>query len=284
MGDILGAYLSILAGTLFFGLSAMNILTLKRGLVCAGEILSVIDREPPIDINKRNAIDTTGIFEDIKFENVSFSYQGRNKAALKNITLTFKYGETTALVGSSGWGKSTIVKLIERFYDPDEGRVIVNGKDLKTLNLQQYRRKVGYVGQEPCLLNESILDNLLNANPYATTSDIINALKAARAYDFVAKLPNGLNYEVGGVGTKLSGGQKQRIAIARELLKNPDVLILDEATSALDKENEKEVQKAIDNIDQYFNEFKIKVKRNKLVLIYFVKNKISKIVKNKKFK
>ena len=265
MGDILGAYLSILAGTLFFGLSAMNILTLKRGLVCAGEILSVIDREPPIDINKRNAIDTTGIFEDIKFENVSFSYQGRNKAALKNITLTFKYGETTALVGSSGWGKSTIVKLIERFYDPDEGRVIVNGKDLKTLNLQQYRRKVGYVGQEPCLLNESILDNLLNANPYATTSDIINALKAARAYDFVAKLPNGLNYEVGGVGTKLSGGQKQRIAIARELLKNPDVLILDEATSALDKENEKEVQKAIDNIDQYFNEFKIKVKRNKLV-------------------
>ena len=164
------------------------------------------------------------------------------------MSLCFKSGKTTALVGPSGWGKSTIVRLLERFYDPTQGKVFVGDKDLKSINLQHYRRKIGYVGQEPCLLNESIKNNLLNANPYATDEELIDCLKLAQAYDFVLKLPNGINTDVGGVGNKLSGGQKQRIAIARALIKKPDLLVLDEATSALDSENERAVQSAIDNI------------------------------------
>ena len=185
---------------------------------------------------------------DIKIENVTFKYEGRNKLVLDNVSLWFRNGKTTALVGPSGCGKSSIIKLIERFYDPTEGQVLVNSKDLKTIQLQQYRRKIGYVGQEPCLLNETIRENLLNGNPDATDNELIEALKHAQAYDFVQKLPKGINTEVGGVGSKLSGGQKQRIAIARAILKKPDLLILDEATSALDSENERAVQAAIDSI------------------------------------
>ena len=248
MSDILGASMAILMGAGFLRISAMNIQTLARGLVWAGTVFSIIDRVPPIDINDKEAEEIKEIAGDIKFESVTFMYDGRNKIILEDVTLSFKSGKTTALVGPSGWGKSTIIRLLERFYDPSEGRVLVNSKDLKTLNLQQYRRKIGYVGQEPCLLNESIKDNLLNSNPDASDEALIEALKLAQAYDFVMKLPQGIDTDVGGVGSKLSGGEKQRIAIARALLKKPDLLILDEATSALDSENEKAVQAAIDNI------------------------------------
>ena len=232
---------------MFIGASALNLQTLKRGLDWAGKIFAVIDRKPSIDIYDQDAEKIDAI-SDIKFKNVTFKYEGRNKVVLDNVSLWFRNGKTTALVGPSGCGKSSIIKLIERFYDPTEGQVHVNSKDLKTIQLQQYRRKIGYVGQEPCLLNETIRENLLNGNPDATENELIEALKHAQAYDFVQKLPKGINTEVGGVGSKLSGGQKQRIAIARALLKKPDLLILDEATSALDSENERAVQAAIDSI------------------------------------
>ena len=248
MGDVLGSYVSIFIGAVYFGASAMNIQTLKRGLIWAGNIFAVIDRVPPIDIYKQDSESIDEIKDDIIFEKVSFKYEGRNQIILDDVSLTFKSGKTTALVGPSGCGKSTIIRLLERFYDPVDGKILVNSKDLRTLNLQEYRRKIGYVGQEPCLLNESIRNNLLNSNPDATDEELIEALKQAQAYDFVLKLPKGIETEVGGVGSKLSGGQKQRIAIARALLKKPDLLILDEATSALDSENERAVQAAIDNI------------------------------------
>ena len=248
LADTFGASMSITMGAMYIGSSAMNIQVLRRGLACAGSIISIIDRVPQINIYDESAENIQAIDDDITFENVSFKYEGRNKTILDDVSLCFKSGKTTALVGPSGWGKSTIVRLLERFYDPTEGKVLVGDKDLKCINLQHYRRKIGYVGQEPCLLNESIKNNLLNANPDATDEEIIDCLKLAQAYDFVLKLPNGINTDVGGVGNKLSGGQKQRIAIARALIKKPDLLILDEATSALDSENERAVQSAIDNV------------------------------------
>ena len=159
----------------------------------------------------------------------------------------------TALTGASGSGKSTVVKMLERFYDPDFGAVYVNGKDLRELNLREYRNKIGYVGQEPYLFNQTIKENLLNAKPGATEEEICKALKDAMAYDFVMKLPNGLDSDVGAIGSKISGGQKQRIAIARALLRKPEILILDEATSALDKKNERCVQRAITQIHKEYD-------------------------------
>lgn len=142
---------------------------------------------------------------------------------------------------------------MQRFYDPNSGAIFVNGLNLKSLNLRKYRSKIGYVGQEPVLFNQSIKDNMLNAKPDATDEEIIDALKASMAYEFVERLQNGINSEVGSIGSKLSGGQKQRIAIARALLRKPEILILDEATSALDKVNEKKVQEAINHIRETYD-------------------------------
>jgi ABC-type multidrug transport system fused ATPase/permease subunit len=210
--------------------------------------LDVIHRVPTIKLDDCNAYPCYAITSDIRVENLSFTYQGKPFKALNGVSLTIENGKTTAIVGPSGSGKSTLAKLLERFYDPQEGAIMVNDKNLKDLNLREYRRRIGYVGQEPCLFNETIKENLLNSNPNATHQQIIDALKKANAYTFVMKLPDGINSEVGAIGSKISGGQKQRLAIARALVRNPDMLIFDEATSALDTKSENEVQKAIDEI------------------------------------
>jgi ATP-binding cassette subfamily B (MDR/TAP) protein 1 len=152
------------------------------------------------------------------------------------------------LVGPSGSGKSTIVQLIERFYDPHSGRILIDGEDLKNVSLRDFRSKVGYVGQEPVLFNQTIRENLRYGKPDATDEEMMYALKMANASKIIAKLPDGLETMVGAQGGQLSGGEKQRIALARAFIKNPKVLILDEATSALDRANEEEVQDAIDNL------------------------------------
>jgi len=151
-------------------------------------------------------------------------------------------------VGPSGSGKSTIVQLIERFYDPLEGQVLIDGEDLKILNLRQFRQKVGYVGQEPVLFNSSIKQNILLGCPDATDEQIVTALKKSNAWEFIDKRKEGIDLHVGAAGGQISGGQKQRVAIARAFIKNPKILIFDEATSALDKRNEQEVQQSIDAI------------------------------------
>ena len=253
MGDIFGCFNGVLLAIVATSVGASNGALLSSGLKSCHSVNTIINREPKIKIDDPEAEPVGEITENIRFEDVTFSYKTRNYQVLKGVSLEFKKGEMTALVGVSGSGKSTIVKLLERFYDPDTGTVYVNNKDLKGLHLREYRNKIGYVGQEPFLFNQSIKDNLLNSKPDATDEEIDQALKDAMAYDFIQNLPKGIHSDVGAIGSKISGGQKQRIAIARALLRKPEILILDEATSALDKKNERSVQRAIDRINREFN-------------------------------
>jgi ATP-binding cassette, subfamily B (MDR/TAP), member 1 len=157
--------------------------------------------------------------------------------------------QTVALVGESGSGKSTVISLLERFYDPNSGHVLLDGVDIKTFRLSWLRQQMGLVGQEPILFNESIRANIAYGKEDGATEDeIIAAANAANAHNFISSLPNGYDTSVGERGTQLSGGQKQRIAIARAMLKNPKILLLDEATSALDAESERIVQEALDRV------------------------------------
>jgi ATP-binding cassette, subfamily B (MDR/TAP), member 1 len=250
MGDVNCAFFSLMQGCFLLALSLHNIRIFNRGLISVKKVLSVIERKPAIPLDSQDYEDLEKIDSDIHFENVSFAYPSSSEVVIKNVSFTIEKGKTTAIVGPSGSGKSTLVKLLERFYDPSEGQVVVNNKNLKCLYLRRFRHRVGYVGQEPSLMNETIRENMLNANPSATEEDINKALTIAEAYDFVSKLSEGIDTHVGAVGSKLSGGQKQRLAIARALVKKPDLLIFDEATSALDSENEEKVQKAIESVSK----------------------------------
>lgn len=171
-----------------------------------------------------------------------------DQKVLSEFSLTIEPGETVAFVGPSGSGKSTVFQLLERFYDPNRGQVLIDGVDLTSINLSHFRKQVGYVGQEPVLLNTSIKNNIRFCKPDATDQEILDALKSARAQKFVLKNSEGVDMIVGNQGGKLSGGQKQRISLAQAFVKKPKILLLDEATSALDRQNELRVQKAIDNI------------------------------------
>lgn len=212
-------------------------------------IIQLIERNPEISLDEENADDIHEISDSIQFNNVVFKYPKATNNVLKGVTINIKKGQTVAIIGKSGSGKSTIAKLLERFYDPVEGEILVDGQNLKSINLRKYRNLIGYVGQEPCLFNETIRENFQNSYPDATEADIVNALHRAHAFDFVEKLEKGIDSNVGAIGGKLSGGQKQRIAIARALVRNPQILIFDEATSALDNESEKKVQEAIESIE-----------------------------------
>eukprot|EP00980_Cylindrotheca_fusiformis_P027133 scaffold19004_cov125-Cylindrotheca_fusiformis.AAC.1 len=185
----------------------------------------------------------------LEFKNVAFSYPTRpKKLILEDFNLKIGKGETVALVGPSGGGKSTTVALVERFYDPLEGSLEYLGEDITSLNVTWYRDQIGYVSQEPTLFNETIANNIAYGAPDSTRQEIEDAARSANAYDFIMGFPEGFDTPVGERGTQLSGGQKQRIAIARALVKKPEVLLLDEATSALDNESEAIVQEALDNL------------------------------------
>ena len=180
------------------------------------------------------------------FNNVSFRYESED--VIKNLSLKIKKGETVALVGQSGSGKSTIANLISRFYDISDGEIKVDGKNIKEVNLKSLRKLIGLVTQDSILFNDSIKNNLLIGKENATDQEIIQALKIANAWEFVKELPETIESNIGDSGNKLSGGQKQRLSIARAVLKNPPIMILDEATSALDSESEHLVQIALDNV------------------------------------
>ncbi|MBA2876526.1 ABC transporter ATP-binding protein [Thermaerobacillus caldiproteolyticus] len=185
---------------------------------------------------------------NVVFEHVSFAYDKDEPPVLRDISFSVKAGETIALVGMSGGGKSTLVSLIPRFYDVTSGRILLDGVDIRNFNVRSLRDKIGIVFQDSFLFSDSVKENILFGKPGATDEEVIAAAKAANAHDFIMNLPNGYNTKVGERGVKLSGGQKQRIAIARVFLKNPPLLIFDEATSALDLESEHYIQEAMERL------------------------------------
>ncbi|WP_262177230.1 ABC transporter ATP-binding protein [Saccharococcus sp. Marseille-Q5394] len=205
--------------------------------------------EEPYDIKDKSGAKALPHIEgEIQFDHVDFSYGEDEEPVLRDVNFTVKPGETVALVGMSGGGKSTIVSLIPRFYDVTEGSIRIDGHDLRDIQLKSLRDQIGLVLQDSILFSDSVKSNILMGNPEASDEEVIAAAKAANAHDFIESLPEGYDTTVGERGVKLSGGQKQRIAIARVFLKNPPLLILDEATSALDLESEALIQESLERL------------------------------------
>ena len=220
---------------------------LQDSLPSADRVVEIFDEKVETDVFSE-AIEFDEKIQDIKFENVNYKYEDSNEYVLKNINLDVKAGEIVAFVGKSGSGKTTLVNLLARFFNTDEGTVKVNGVNIKNIPLKIYRNKFAIVPQETFLFGGTIKENI-SFGKEVTDEEIISAAKMANAYNFIQEdLPNKFETEVGERGALLSGGQKQRIAIARALIKNPEIMILDEATSALDSESEKLVQEALDSL------------------------------------
>jgi subfamily B ATP-binding cassette protein MsbA len=190
----------------------------------------------------------TAIEHGIRLEGVSFAYPGYENLVLKGVDLWVPKGTTLALVGASGAGKSTLADLLPRFYDPIEGRILIDGKDLREFDIRSLRQAMGIVSQDTYLFNASVRYNIAYGLKDAVEEQVIEAAKRANAYEFIVELPKGFDTEIGDRGVLLSGGQRQRLAIARALLRDPDILILDEATSALDTVSERLVQQAIEEL------------------------------------
>ncbi|KAF8387608.1 hypothetical protein HHK36_026261 [Tetracentron sinense] len=248
-GDIINVILAVLTGSMSLGQASPCMSAFAAGQAAAFKMFETINRKSEID-----AYDTSGrklddICGDIELRDVYFSYPARPDEQIFNkFSLSIPSGTTAALVGQSGSGKSTVISLIERFYDPQAGEVLIDGINLKEFQLRWIRQKIGLVSQEPVLFASTIKDNISYGKDDATIEEIRTAAELANAAKFIDKLPQGLDTLVGEHGTQLSGGQKQRIAIARAILKDPRILLLDEATSALDAESERIVQEALDRV------------------------------------
>ena len=219
----------------------------KNGLAAAERVFEVLEVENEIT-SKENAVEKNTFDSGITIKNINFKYETEN--VLKDFSLEVKKGQTVALVGQSGSGKSTIANLLTRFYDINEGEISIDGINIKDFSLKSLRSLMGLVTQDSILFNDTIKANVSLGKIDATNDEIIEALKIANAYEFVKDLPKGIHTNIGDSGNKLSGGQKQRLSIARAVLKNPPIMILDEATSALDTESEKFVQVALENMMQ----------------------------------
>jgi len=213
-------------------------------MAAAGErVFQIIETEPEVK-DKPNAIELKKIKGHIRFENVYFGYE-RDKPILKNVNLEIKPGETVALLGPTGSGKSTLIRLLMRFYDVTSGRILVDGHDIRDVKLKSLRRHIGIVSQEIFLFNRTVKENISFGKPDASMDDVIRAAKIAQAHEFITNFPNGYETIIGERGLNLSGGQRQRIAIARALLLDPKILILDDSTSSVDVDTEYEIQKAL---------------------------------------
>lgn len=221
--------------------------SLSTNIPSIGRIFEILDVVPEI-ADAPDCVKFEEFRSDITFENVDFSYKDNDEKILKNINLVAKKGETVALVGNSGGGKSTLVNLIPRFFDVDAGMITIDGINVKNYKIKSLRKKIGIVPQETFLFGGTVLENIKYGNQKASVEEVIEAAKKANAHEFIEKLEQGYETEIGERGVKLSGGQKQRISIARAILENPQILILDEATSALDNESEQLVQDALEKL------------------------------------
>ena len=248
----------VIEGTTFIGFMALayGILTpakaiskasyrVKNGIAAADRVFEILYHEDTMP-EDNNAIKLSGFNDKIELKNVSFKYE--NEYVLKDFSMTVEKGQSVALVGQSGSGKSTIANLLTRFYDVNEGTISIDGNDIKNTTKTSLRSQIGLVTQDSILFNNSIKNNLKIGKDSATDEEIIEALKVANAWEFVKKLPNGIETNIGDAGNSLSGGQKQRLSIARAVLKNAPIMILDEATSALDTESERLVQDALEKM------------------------------------
>jgi lipid A export ATP-binding/permease protein msbA len=221
--------------------------SLSTNIPSIGRIFEILDVVPEI-ADAPDCVKFEEFRSDITFENVDFRYKDNDEKILKNINLVAKKGETVALVGNSGGGKSTLVNLIPRFFDVDAGMITIDGINVKDYKIKSLRKKIGIVPQETFLFGGTVLENIKYGNQKASVEEVIEAAKKANAHEFIEKLEQGYETEIGERGVKLSGGQKQRISIARAILENPQILILDEATSALDNESEQLVQDALEKL------------------------------------
>lgn len=234
---------------LFFPVAQFGFIITQFGQAAASatRIFEILDAHSDVT-DRPGAIELPSVEGYVKFENVTFRYFSGGEPVLKNVSFDVKPGETVALLGATGSGKTTIINLLPRFYDPTEGQVLIDGHDIRDVTLESLRAQVGIVLQETTLFAGTIRDNVAFGKPDATMEDIIAAAKAAAAHDFILSFPQGYDTPVGERGTTLSGGQKQRIAIARALLLNPHILILDDSTSSVDLATEAQIQAALDRL------------------------------------
>ena len=245
--SLIVVFFSVLMGTMQIGQAAPYAEAFNVARGAAANIFSIIDRKPLID-SSSDAGDRPQTFAgNIAFEKVIFNYPSRpDVPILQGVSFSVAAGQTVALVGTSGCGKSTCIQLLQRFYDPLEGQVQIDGRNIQHINVAYLRDQMGVVGQEPVLFGTTIGENIKFGRDNISQQEVVTAAKEANAHDFIMKLPKRYDTMVGERGAQLSGGQKQRIAIARALVRNPKILLLDEATSALDTQSERIVQNALD--------------------------------------
>ncbi|KAH9260236.1 hypothetical protein BASA81_001405 [Batrachochytrium salamandrivorans] len=247
-GDILLTFFAVLFGSFAIGQAAPSLTALAAGRGAAYELFKVLDRKPEIDATSTEGQVLTTCRGELKFENVSFQYPTRDQMVLKHLNMVIPAGQRVALVGESGSGKSTIIQLLERYYDPVEGALYLDGIPYKDINLSSLRKLIGLVSQEPVLFATSVMENVRFGRPSATDEEVIEACKQANADNFIRTFAEVDPYQTFVTSSLVSGGQKQRLAIARALLRNPPILMLDEATAALDNESERLVNEAIDKL------------------------------------
>ncbi|NXN00221.1 MDR1 protein, partial [Sylvia borin] len=247
IGTVLIVFFSVLVGAFSLGQAAPNLENVASARGAAYEVYKIINKKRLIDSSSKEGYKPDKLVGEIEFRNIHFNYPSRpDVKILKGLNLKVQTGKTIALVGASGCGKSTTIQLLQRFYDPDQGEITLDGRDIRTLNIKWLRENIGIVSQEPVLFATTIAENIRYGREDISDAEIEQAAKEANAFDFISRLPDKFNTMVGERGAQLSGGQKQRIAIARALARNPKILLLDEATSALDTQSESIVQAALD--------------------------------------
>jgi len=249
-GTVFTVFFSVIIGAFALGQSTPSLEAIGNAQGAGYKLFDTLNRKPLIDARSEDGLKPNEkIKGQIEFSNVVFRYPTRQEVKVANgINFKVNPGETVALVGESGSGKSSVIGLLQRFYDPEEGEILVDGHKISDYNLKWYRQQCGYVGQEPVLFSGTIAENIAFGKDKMDDKEVERAAKLANAHNFIMTFPDGYDTQVGERGAKLSGGQKQRIAIARALVSHPSIMLLDEATSALDSKSERVVQSALDSI------------------------------------